>query len=81
MVSGHATLAIAYVILNYIEKQGDTVQFDTMSGVLKVNKKGELYEMDLPSVPSEEMPITEQMIVKMAGKAGLYSIADLHIGY
>jgi PhzF family phenazine biosynthesis protein len=59
---GHATLATAYVILNYIEKQVDTVQFDTMSGVLKVNKKGELYEMDFPSVPSEELPITEQMI-------------------
>ncbi|MBT2699145.1 PhzF family phenazine biosynthesis protein [Bacillus sp. ISL-40] len=59
---GHATLATAYVILNYIEKQVDTVQFDTMSGVLKVNKKGELYEMDFPSVPSEELPITAQMI-------------------
>lgn len=59
---GHATLATAFVILNYIEKQVDTVQFDTMSGVLKVNKKGELYEMDFPSVPSEELPITEQMI-------------------
>ncbi|MEY2193162.1 PhzF family phenazine biosynthesis protein [Neobacillus sp. BF23-41] len=59
---GHATLATAYVIMNYIEKQVETVQFDTMSGVLTVNKLGELYEMDFPAVPSEELPITEQMI-------------------
>ncbi|PGY08142.1 PhzF family phenazine biosynthesis protein [Bacillus sp. AFS031507] len=59
---GHATLATAYVIMNYIEMQVDTLQFETMSGVLTVNKLGELYEMDFPAVPSEELPITEQMI-------------------
>jgi PhzF family phenazine biosynthesis protein len=59
---GHATLATAYVIMNYVEKQVDTVHFDTMSGLLTVNKIGEMYEMDFPAVPSEELPVTEEMI-------------------
>ncbi|MEH7308680.1 PhzF family phenazine biosynthesis protein [Neobacillus drentensis] len=59
---GHATLATAYVIMNYIDKQVDTVQFETMSGLLTVNKLGEMYELDFPAVPSEELPVTQQMI-------------------
>ncbi|MBV7507693.1 PhzF family phenazine biosynthesis protein [Bacillus sp. sid0103] len=59
---GHATLATAYVIMNYIDKQVDTVQFETMSGVLTVNKLGEMYELDFPVVPSEELTVTKQMI-------------------
>lgn len=59
---GHATLATAFVIMNYVEKQLKTIQFDTMSGVLKVNRKDDLYELDFPTVPSKEIPLTEQMI-------------------
>ena len=43
---GHATLATAFVIMNYVEKQLKTIQFDTMSGVLTVNRKDDLYELD-----------------------------------
>lgn len=59
---GHATLATAYIIMNYVDTQVDTVQFDTMSGVLTVVKKEDLYEMDFPTVPSEVVPVTDQMI-------------------
>jgi PhzF family phenazine biosynthesis protein len=59
---GHATLATAYVIMNYVDTQVDTVQFETMSGVLTVVKNEDLYEMDFPTVPSEAVPVTEQMI-------------------
>jgi PhzF family phenazine biosynthesis protein len=59
---GHATLATAYVIMNYVDTQVDTVQFETMSGVLTVVKKEDLYEMDFPTVPSEVVPVTDQMI-------------------
>jgi PhzF family phenazine biosynthesis protein len=59
---GHATLATAFIIMNYYEKQVEKVQFDTISGELTVNRKDELYELDFPSVPSEEILITEQMI-------------------
>ncbi|WHY64512.1 PhzF family phenazine biosynthesis protein [Neobacillus sp. SuZ13] len=59
---GHATLATAYVILNFVENQVESVQFDTLSGVLTVNKIGDLYELDFPVVSSEKLPVTEQMI-------------------
>jgi predicted PhzF superfamily epimerase YddE/YHI9 len=48
--------------MNYVDTQVETVQFDTMSGVLTVVKKVDLYEMDFPTVPLEECPVTEQMI-------------------
>lgn len=59
---GHATLATAFIILNYYEKQLETVKFNTISGELTVNKQDELYELDFPSVPSEEISVTDQMI-------------------
>ena len=36
---GHATLACAFVIMNYYEKNLKTVIFDTLSGKLTVNRK------------------------------------------
>ncbi|MDT8862863.1 PhzF family phenazine biosynthesis protein [Alkalihalobacillus sp. MEB130] len=59
---GHATLATAFIILNYYEKQLNTVKFNTISGELTVNKQDDLYELDFPSVPSEEIAVTNQMI-------------------
>jgi PhzF family phenazine biosynthesis protein len=59
---GHATLATAFIILNYYENQLETVKFTTMSGELTVNKHDDLYELDFPSVPSEEISFTEQMV-------------------
>ncbi|MFY0762206.1 PhzF family phenazine biosynthesis protein [Metabacillus dongyingensis] len=59
---GHATLATAFIILNYYEKQLETVKFKTISGELTVNKRDDLYELDFPSVPSEEISVTDQMI-------------------
>lgn len=59
---GHATLATAFIILNYYEKQLETVKFNTISGELTVNKQDELYELDFPSVPSEEISVTDKMI-------------------
>ncbi|MGG3471052.1 PhzF family phenazine biosynthesis protein [Neobacillus pocheonensis] len=59
---GHATLATAFIIMNYYEKELDTVKFDTLSGMLTVNRSDDLYELDFPAVQSEEYPITEQII-------------------
>lgn len=42
---GHATLGTAYVIMNFIEPELTKVSFDTMSGELIVERKGDLYEM------------------------------------
>ncbi|RBW68577.1 PhzF family phenazine biosynthesis protein [Bacillus taeanensis] len=59
---GHATLAAAFIILNYYEKRLDTVKFNTISGELTVTKQDDLYELDFPAVPSEEISVTDQMI-------------------
>lgn len=58
---GHATLASSYVILNYYEPESDTVQFNTLSGVLTVRRKGSLYEMDFPTYELTEIPVTDEM--------------------
>lgn len=58
---GHATLASAFVILNYYDKDATQVEFDTMSGKLTVVRKGNLYEMDFPTYELKEIPVTDDM--------------------
>ena len=58
---GHATLATAFVILNYYDKAADTVEFNTMSGKLTVTRKGDLYEMVFPTYEIKEVPVTDGM--------------------
>ncbi|MEH7300456.1 PhzF family phenazine biosynthesis protein [Neobacillus drentensis] len=59
---GHATLATAFIILNYYDNQLETVKFNTISGELIVNKQNDLYELDFPSVPLEKITVTDKMI-------------------
>ena len=58
---GHATLASSFVILNYIEPDSNVIEFETMSGKLTVNRKGNLYEMDFPTYEQKEVPVTDVM--------------------
>ena len=58
---GHATLASAYVILNHYEPESEEVRFNTLSGVLTVRRKGDLYEMDFPTYELKEIPVTDDM--------------------
>lgn len=58
---GHATLASSFVILNFYEPDSDVVRFNTMSGLLTVRKKGNLYEMDFPTYALKEIPVTDAM--------------------
>ena len=58
---GYATLASSFVILNYCEPGSDVVRFDTLSGVLTVRRKGDLYEMDFPTDDLREIPVTDEM--------------------
>lgn len=50
---GHATLASAYVIFNFIEPALNQVSFNTLSGALIVTSKGELLQMNFPSLPPQ----------------------------
>ena len=58
---GHATLASAFVILNYYERDAKQVEFNTLSGMLTVVRKGNLYEMDFPTYELKEIPVTDDM--------------------
>ena len=58
---GHATLASSFVILNYYEPESQSVRFNTLSGVLTVNRKGNLYEMNFPTFDQPEIPVTDDM--------------------
>ncbi len=60
-VCGHATLAAAYVILNFYEKNKQDVTFHTLSGELKVTREGDLFVMDFPTYELKEIPVTDEM--------------------
>lgn len=59
---GHATLGTAYVIMNFIEPELTKVSFDTMSGELIVERKGDLYEMDFPAYELKPVDVTEDIV-------------------
>ena len=58
---GHATLASAFVILNFYDTESSQVQFDTLSGRLTVSRSGDLYEMDFPTYELKEIPVSDAM--------------------
>lgn len=58
---GHATLASAYVILNYYDTEQSEVHFHTMSGELTVVRKEHMYAMNFPTYALTEIPVTDAM--------------------
>ena len=45
---GHATLASAFVYFNYMNTEKDTIEFKSNGGMLIVNKKDNILELDFP---------------------------------
>lgn len=65
---GHATLATAYVILNFYEK-GHEVYFKTFDNIkLVVKKKNELYEMEFPKYDLRPIDIDNDLIDALGKK-------------
>lgn len=60
---GHATLACAFVLMNEIDNSLNEVSFKTMSGILTVVRRGDLYEMDFPSYELKKIDVTDEMTV------------------
>ena len=58
---GHATLATAFVLLNYYETDAQQVVFTTLSGDLIVTRKGELFEMEFPAYNLKKVNVTDAM--------------------
>ncbi len=46
---GHATLAAAHVVFTHLKPELEEVRFQSLSGVLTVNRGGDRYRMDFPS--------------------------------
>lgn len=58
---GHATLGTAYVITTFVEPELQEVVFTTMSGILRVKKVGDLFELDFPAYDLKEIPVIDKM--------------------
>ena len=58
---GHATLASAFVIANFVDNNAEAMHFETKSGILSVRKREDMYEMDFPSRKPKKSEITTRM--------------------
>jgi len=58
---GHATLATSFVLFNYFETEATHLDFTTLSGILSVDRKGELYELDFPAYDLKQIEVTPEM--------------------
>ncbi|OAA95151.1 PhzF family phenazine biosynthesis protein [Clostridium coskatii] len=59
---GHATLGTSYVISNYVDVGTDKMIFHTASGILEVNRKSDLYEMNFPTREPKKTQIPETIL-------------------
>jgi len=58
---GHATLASAYVVFNYLQPVLESVSFETMSGTLVVTRDGERLSMNFPVWASTPIPVSDAL--------------------
>lgn len=59
---GHATLATAYVIFRYLEKDLSEINFNTNSGILKVLKNDNLLTMIFPAREGDKCEIPRELV-------------------
>jgi PhzF family phenazine biosynthesis protein len=77
---GHATLASAFVIFNYLHFDKAEINFSSQSGILKVTRNNSLIEMDFPSWMPEKSNDNTGDFEKALGGAdiiGIYKNRDL----
>ena len=73
---GHATLAAAYVIFEFLDRQKSAVGFRTLkAGVLNVMRDGELLSMDFPSRPGKPV-VPDPQLSTVLGKAPVEVLAS-----
>jgi PhzF family phenazine biosynthesis protein len=79
---GHATLASAFVIFNYLHFARTEIKFSSQSGILSVTKNGELIEMNFPSWTPERSNESAEIFQRALGVneiVGIYKNRDLLI--
>ena len=65
---GHATLATAFVLFNFYEKNSRRIEFETLSGKFFVERKENLFEMDFPAYLPKKIPVTREMAAAIGAK-------------
>ncbi len=74
---GHATLAAAHVLFEYLDAPDDCVVFETKSGRIFVDNDGGLLAMDFPSWKPKPFQVTERVAQALGAKpVELYSTRD-----
>jgi PhzF family phenazine biosynthesis protein len=76
---GHATLAAAFIIFNFLRSRKKKVVFDSASGLLTVVKKKKILEMDFPSWNPEQVndfPVTLKKALGVKEIAAVYQHRD-----
>lgn len=58
---GHATLATAFVIKNYVDKDSKLIIFDTLSGQITVKVSDDMFEMTFPAYKLNAVDVTDKM--------------------
>lgn len=78
---GHATLGTSYVISNFIDDGIENMTFNTASGILKVKRDGDLYEMDFPLREPQKIELSHEMISEVIGvnPVEIYLSRDLFV--
>ena len=72
---GHATLASAYVLYEYLEYTDPVVVFETKSGRLFVDREDGTYSMDFPAWGVREIQVTERVSTALGERP-----AELYMG-
>lgn len=76
---GHATLASAFVIMNFVEPGLKEVKFVSKSGDLSVEKEGDMYVLDFPSRPAKEIEPVPLIAESLGVKPLSYHLARDHV--
>ena len=58
---GHATLAASFVLFTVYEPEADEIRYASVSGDLSVKRRGDLFELNFPTYPLTEIPVTDAM--------------------
>lgn len=66
---GHATLASAYVVSEFVEPGVSEMRFQTLSGELRAMREGDWITLDFPVGKTRPVPVTEAMLAATDGLA------------
>lgn len=75
---GHATLASAFVLYRYLNYSKEVVEFESLSGVLRVRQHGDSLQLDFPSQPPSQCDIPKSLEQGLgAAPVACYEAEDL----